>query len=414
MKNCKQYIKDNFDSFKHDLKGLIEIPSVTTDRKKSVEALNYVIDLARRYGLNAYTVADGRVGIVEYGEGDETLGVLAHVDVVDVEVSEWRFPPFALTEHDGFLYGRGVADDKGAVMMILYALKFLSETGVRGNKKIQFVIGTQEESSWEDIDAYKEEMYPPDYGFTPDGEFPISNAEKGYIDLALTFPAGSITAISGGNAHNTIPSLVKVTAAGKEYMFTGKAAHSSIPWEGENAIVKAAKELYRIVPDGVFHYLAETFDAADYLGSENESTIAPTLIEMAGERIILSINVRTGYTVTNADIIASFEKAGAEYGFGLTAHPYAMEPIYVDEKSSFLTLMKKVYDDIIGTDSPFVPACGTSYAKALPNFVSFGPLFPGEPDSVHQADENLAVDKIILACEIYTEYLLAAITGGKK
>jgi len=79
-----------------------------------------------------------------------------------------------------------------------------------------------------------------------------------------------------------------------------------------------------------------------------------------------------------------------------------------------MRLMKKTYDDIVGCDSDFVLAYGTSYAKALPNFVSFGPQFPDEPDTAHQADEFLAIDKIFLAFQVYAEYMRAVITSEEK
>lgn len=427
MKSCKQFIIDHFDDFKRDLKGLIEIPSVTSDREKSVEALNYVIDLARSYGFNAFTTRGARVGVIEYGDGDETLGILAHVDVVQADASEWRFPPFTLTEHGGRLYGRGAIDDKGAVIMALYILKYFNETGVTGNKKIQLIIGTQEESEWDDMDAYRAELKTPDYGFTPDGEFPISNAEKGYIDLVLSFPAKSITSVTGGNAPNTVASSVTLTADGNEYIFTGKAAHSSTPWEGKNAIVKAAEELDGKVDEEVFRFIREVFDGDDYgtkLGLYKESyvngncinltTLVPTLIAMEQGNVLLTVNVRTAFGTSNAEIKSGFEKAGKKYGFSVTELPYAMEAIYVDYRHEFLQLMKKTYDDIVGGDFGFTLTYGTSYAKALPNFVAFGPGFPGEADTAHQADEYIATDKMLLACEIYAEYMKVIISSKKS
>ncbi|SHD77804.1 hypothetical protein [Schnuerera ultunensis] len=40
------------------------------------------------------------------GEGDETLGMLAHVDVVDAgDESEWKYPPYRATLADGCVWG---------------------------------------------------------------------------------------------------------------------------------------------------------------------------------------------------------------------------------------------------------------------------------------------------------------------
>ncbi len=65
---------------------------------------------------------DGYVGTIEWGEG-EVLGILSHVDVVPPgDLSAWNSDPFTLTEKDGFLQGRGVADDKGPLLSCLYGM----------------------------------------------------------------------------------------------------------------------------------------------------------------------------------------------------------------------------------------------------------------------------------------------------
>ena len=186
-------------------------------------------------------------------------------------------------------------------------------------------------------------------------------------------------------------------------------------------------ELADKVDEEGFRFIRDMFEGDDYgkkfgIYEENYvngkclnlTTLAPTVIGFKNGFITLTVNSRTAYGKTNAEIIAAFEKAGEEYGFTTDIGESAVEPIYVDYKLDFLQLMKKIYDDIMGVDSDFILAYGTSYAKALPNFVSFGPLLPGEPDTAHQADENLAIDKIILAGEIYEAFIRAVMMSGRS
>ena len=172
--------------FLEDLKGLIQIPSVSTDKEQVENALDYFLGSAEKLGLHAEKLLDGQIGIVEMGEGAETVGILVHLDVVDIgDAGHWTVAPFDLTVKDGRVYGRGVLDDKGPAMAALYAMKAVKDCGRPLRKKVRMVIGTQEEVEWTDMNAYVEKYTLPDYSFTPDGYFPIGNVEKGYYDIGL-------------------------------------------------------------------------------------------------------------------------------------------------------------------------------------------------------------------------------------
>ncbi len=74
-------------------------------------------DRLRAAGVAAEIVesAPGRGNLVARIKGSgakRPLLLLAHIDVVPIEGQPWTVPPFPLTEKDGFLWGRGVADDK--------------------------------------------------------------------------------------------------------------------------------------------------------------------------------------------------------------------------------------------------------------------------------------------------------------
>ncbi|MBR3374334.1 MAG: hypothetical protein IKG71_00900, partial [Firmicutes bacterium] len=77
-----EFIDKHFNDLTDDLAELIAVPSESDDKEKVREALRIAVSQAEKYGFKAYSVLDEQVGIVEMGEGPETLGILTHVDVV--------------------------------------------------------------------------------------------------------------------------------------------------------------------------------------------------------------------------------------------------------------------------------------------------------------------------------------------
>jgi acetylornithine deacetylase len=66
-----------------------------------------------------------------------------HSDVVPVDGQAWTLPPFAVTERDGRLYGRGTADMKGFVALAIAALPMAAARGVR--RPVQLALSCDEE-----------------------------------------------------------------------------------------------------------------------------------------------------------------------------------------------------------------------------------------------------------------------------
>ena len=251
MNKTQQQIRDYFFSQKDEicthLKHLMEIKSISDDRKACKEALRYVIKLAESSGMKTAVGKHDDVGVIEIGEGRLTLGILAHVDVVDEgSLAAWNYEPFTLTETDGMLYGRGIVDDKGPVIVSLYAMKFLLEQVPKFQRKIQLIVGSSEESVWTDMVHFKEEFPLPDYGYSPDGNFPIFHVENGYMDVVLEFTQElpeTCEAFRSGSSENSVPSEAEFACCGQIRRFQGKAAHSSTPELGENAMLKMAAAL---------------------------------------------------------------------------------------------------------------------------------------------------------------------------
>ena len=85
-------------------------------------------------------------------------------------------------------------------------MKQLKDEGFRPSKKIRLIVGCDEESGWGCMDYYARKVPLPKTGFSPDGDFPVINVEKGvcHIDIdAGALPRG-VKEISGGQRVNIV------------------------------------------------------------------------------------------------------------------------------------------------------------------------------------------------------------------
>ena len=105
-------IKSNMDALIEDLKGCIQIPSLYQQDdsgypygKPVQDCLEYVLKCAAKLGFSTVNM-DNQVGWCEYGEGEEMIAVLGHLDVVP-EGDGWTVPPYESVVKDGQIYGRG-------------------------------------------------------------------------------------------------------------------------------------------------------------------------------------------------------------------------------------------------------------------------------------------------------------------
>ena len=83
---------------------------------------------------------DGYACDAEMGQGEETIAVLGHLDVVPAG-DGWQTPPFTPVREGDRIYGRGTSDDKGPVIAALVAMKALALAGVPLKKKIRLILG---------------------------------------------------------------------------------------------------------------------------------------------------------------------------------------------------------------------------------------------------------------------------------
>ena len=121
----KNYLTDQVkEDFLESLKTLISYPSVLNENENGTpfgQAIQNVLEktlgICQGLGFTTYLDPKGYYGYAEIGQGEELLAVLCHLDVVPSgDEADWQTPPFEATEKDGYLFGRGVQDDKGPSM----------------------------------------------------------------------------------------------------------------------------------------------------------------------------------------------------------------------------------------------------------------------------------------------------------
>lgn len=427
IEQIKEYIKEQEPAILTDLQKLISFKTISEEKQEIENSLNWFLHRAGEMGFTTNKTTTNDVGIVEAGQGDETLGILVHLDVVDIgDPGKWKFPPFEGTIAEGSIWGRGAMDDKGAAVICLYAMKALLDFGIDLHKRVWLIVGTGEEESWTDMENFKKEFPCPDYGFSPDGDFPVYNIENGYADVVLEFTEdGAMSqcgcfAVDSGKDTNTIPSKATLTVKDGHHEFEGISAHSSTPELGVNAIEKLCAS--GLCNDYFTRFINEVL-AGDIYGGKlrpegeegcwegqqlGRTTFAPTVLKQKGGKVLLTINIRQNASIKRKDIEKTFDQFRDCYHYDYRITQY-LEPMKVSRNLKPFAVMAETYEDW-GRPNSFLAAGGTSYAKAMSNIVTWGPCFPEDLSCAHQENERIGIDSLFQAMGIYTDYLYRIVT----
>lgn len=408
------------------------------------------------------------------GTAEETMGIVGHLDVVPAG-DGWVHEPYAMTiespnadaavpadaaledaapaemaaKNDaaipGVMIGRGVLDDKGPVVAALYALKAIKDAGFTPRANVRIILGLDEETNWKGMHYYNEKVKQPDFGFTPDGDFPVIHGEKGILVFEMARKLGrpaadglALRSLNGGMAANMVADTARAVVLSKdkaqyepirdkaarwkdegraeistkivgkslEIKVKGRPAHGSTPEKGINAVSLLMRFLEDInfnvdeVNDFIAFYNAclgmETDGTSLGCGFEDEPS--GKLVLNVGKAAIdqktatLTINIRYPVTMDGQQVYDAMMPALNKYDIGIVKIK-EQKPIYKQIDDPMIRTMMDIYRAHTGDEQsqPLVIGGGT-YSRAFDNVVAFGACFPWTNDKMHQADEELTLD----------------------
>ncbi|MDR0831723.1 MAG: Sapep family Mn(2+)-dependent dipeptidase, partial [Bacillales bacterium] len=316
-----------------------------------------------------------------------------------------------------------------------YALKVLRDEGFLKKKKYLVLVGGNEERGSDCLYHYFNELKKPapDYGFTPDANFPLIYGEKGILTAEYKGGISSkIISLKAGTASNAVIGEATVvlrnqpglkdkakqffTRLGYSYEILidenttitvfGKSAHASLPHLGKNAGVALLKFLATVIDNDIIEHYSKLFSSYNgdslHINFQDEElgklTMNLGLINIEKNHYSFIINIRYPFEFIKKEGIKILEKQ-AKHTFVVLSDS---KPLYVDPNSPFINSLLKSYQDITNDfESKPQTIGGGTYARQTINSVAFGMNLPHEEEVAHQANEYVDLDTLKTGLKIY-------------
>lgn len=451
--NIESYILSSKDEIIRDLFSLCRIPSVASapcvGAPFGKEAAN-----ALKAAKNLYDTAGAKSTLYpayllsEYGEGEKTIGIFAHADVVPA-TDDWRHTaPFSPAMNGDFAIGRGVEDNKSGIVASLWAVKALSACNIKLKNKLLLFTGSNEENDMGDMDFFLNEQSIPDVSIVPDNEFPLCIGEKGimHFDAVAKAPFSAPINICSGSAYNIIPDSAKA------YINTDDSAlielkKSGIEYENENGKIKISASgvsRHAAYPDGAVNALNKllySLSAISFFDDNDKSILSSaskissgfrgevfgidssdenfgalscvcTMAKTVSGYLYLSYDIRYGNTFSGDEIKEKISSVLSGFGFHAENFSYS-DGILNSEDNPFSKALIDAYRKVTKDNEakPYISSGGT-YARRLKNAYGIGtaalsPPLPDSMGSAHAKDEAIHIPSFLKGIIILINMIIA-------
>lgn len=310
------------------------------------QALQKALEISKREGLTVGNV-DGYMAYGQWGEGPRHIGIMGHLDVVEIGEG-WHDPAFSAAIHDGRIWGRGALDNKGPLMAAFYGMLALKDLGLAPRIPVRVIFGTNEETGIEDCRRYLAKEKAPLMGFTPDNKFPAVYGKKGRAVIEVCGEQAKLIAFANAYVLNARPNGDRLGIA------------VSDPEFGELAIRSR------------------------------------TLIEKDGK-----LGLRMVLSYPRCDIHEITEQIRRKAD-GLETVLIEDSPLLRKDPDSWLVqTVNHAYQEATGTDAKAATTSGGTYMELCPTIINYGPSFPGQNGIAHQPNEWMDIEDLVKCAKIY-------------
>ncbi len=461
-----EWIAENKEEIINDWISICKTPAIKSEASENApfgaecaKGLRECTDLFKKHGFDTETCEKDGYSLVSYGDGEKTIGLFCHSDVVPVG-DDWLYTkPFEPIVRDGALIGRGVEDNKSGIIASLCAMEFFKRYNIPLKSRLQLFIGSNEESGMEDIKAFARDRKIPDISLIPDADFPCSTGEKGICQLYASSDGKlqDIVDFCGGQAFNIVldkatakikwsetlekelsnlakdDKSITVSSDGDIISVTAKgiAKHASIPEGSVNSAYLIAELLSKVTQLGdddrrimrsAAHILSCPYGSALGIDYSDELfgrlTFVNGMVSVDAGSLKLSFDMRYSSALDAEDLIKRTESAFAEVGWTASVEDN-MPGFSIDADSKIPQIFEGIYRDITGFDKKSFKLGGGTYARNIKNAFSVGTFtetkerttpilqMPAGHGGAHQCDEMIDIECFFAALRVIVQYIVA-------
>ena len=389
------YLKDNQDNMVKFLQDFIKIKSVTYEEKEAVE---YAAAKMKEYGYDEVRIDDVGNVLGRIGNGQTTIVYDAHIDTVDLgDLSKWKHHPLSGEIEDGYIWGRGTVDDKGPLAAIIWAGKMLKDLDLLEGVTV-WVSGSLSE---EDVEgSCLEEMLKVNPDIKP--------------DFLVVAEASEMQVIKGHKGR----ALIKVTVP-------GVAAHASVAFSGENALIKALPiidGIDKLKDLGKDELLGEgTIEVTNVICKTPSNNTIPGEVVIYADRRLTCGETKEELLaelkpildqVKGAEAVIDIESFNTWKGYEINAEDYFPSWI-MDDDSHIILAGKSAYENCFNEKCnvgvwPFSTNATSLCGKYKVPAICFG---PSVEELCHSEKERISIDDYLTSSKFYG--ILACEIGNK-